>query len=57
MELQVGDVIYQESYGKIVNIFTIERVTKTLAISGKGVRFAREYSQHKWIQKIGKRMS
>jgi len=53
MELQVGDRIYQENYNKISGVFTVERVTKTLAICDKGVKFKREYSKDSWINPAG----
>ena len=53
MELQIGDRIYQENYNKISGIFTVERVTKTLAICDKGAKFKREYSKDSWINSAG----
>ena len=53
MELQIGDRIYQENYNKISDVFTVERVTKTLAICDKGAKFKREYSKDSWINSAG----
>lgn len=53
MELQVGDKIYQENYHEITAVFTVERVTKTLAICDKGAKFKREYSKGSWINSAG----
>lgn len=53
MELQIGDKIYQERYNKIIGVFTVERVTKTLAICDKGSKFKREYSDASWIIPAG----
>lgn len=44
MELKVGDIIYRENYGKITGVYTVDRLTKTLAICKDGSRFNREYS-------------
>lgn len=54
MELKVGDRIYEESYGKVVGIHTVERVTKTMAICERGIRFKLEYVKPDWINKIDK---
>lgn len=53
MELQIGDRIYQENYNKISRAFTVERVTKTLAICDKGAKFKREYSKDSRINPAG----
>lgn len=53
MELQVGDIIYQENYNKISGVFTVERVTKTLAICEKEAKFKREYQKYSWINSAG----
>ena len=42
-KLEVGDVVYRYSYGQIANKHTIERVTKTWAISGR-IKLKRNYS-------------
>ena len=52
MELKVGDRIYQQNYGKIYAVFTVERVTKTLAICGVA-KFKREYQSESWIMSAG----
>jgi predicted transcriptional regulator len=53
MELNVGDIIYCLSYGKVVEIHTIERLTKKQAISNN-VKFRREYKEANWIDVIGR---
>lgn len=50
MELQVGDKIYKENYHRIYGVYTVERVTKTLAICNTGAKFKREYSDGSWIK-------
>lgn len=40
--LEVGDKVYSTYLGKVRDLHTIDRVTKTLAISG-GMRFRRDY--------------
>lgn len=44
-ELKVGDRIYalDRNCDKIKSIMTIDRVTKTMAITNKGIRFRKEY--------------
>lgn len=53
MELQIGDKIYEENYNRILGVFTVERVTKTLAICNKGKKFRRKYSKDSWINHVG----
>jgi len=42
MELKVGDIIYQTHGKRIYNVYTIDRTTKTLAVSGNA-QFKLEY--------------
>lgn len=51
MQLNIGDKIYKENYNKITGVFTVKRLTKTLAICGNGVKFKREYNS--WLKPIG----
>lgn len=48
-KLKVGDKIYKESYSKITGVFTVERLTKTLAVCDNDARFKIEYSSSNWI--------
>lgn len=41
--LNVSDKIYRVNYGKITTVYTVERVTKTLAICQSGTKFKREF--------------
>jgi hypothetical protein len=52
-QLKIGDRIYQENYNEISCVFTVERVTKTLAICNHGAKFKREYSKTSWITTAG----
>lgn len=47
--LKAGDIIYQLNYGKITGVYTVERVTKTLAICKDGEKFRIEYNSPDWI--------
>ena len=49
--LQVGDVIYSESYGKITGKYTIDRITNTLAFSGM-TKFKRCYTSPTYIRTV-----
>lgn len=51
-QLEVGDKIYSRSRWGMGSIYTIERVTKTQAISGNQ-RFRREYRDPKRINAVG----
>jgi hypothetical protein len=51
--LKVGDRIYQENYNRITKVYTVERITKTLAICDGGGRFKIEYSSPQWINPVG----
>lgn len=51
MKLEVGDRIYQTNYSRITRIYTIERVTNTLAIC-KDEKFKREYIDGYSITKV-----
>jgi hypothetical protein len=43
MELKVGDRIYQFYLGRVKEIYQIDRITKTLAVSGN-IKFKLEYN-------------
>ncbi len=53
MKLKVGDRIYRCYRGEPTNVITIERTTKTQAISGTN-RFKIEYSERSWINVVGR---
>lgn len=46
--LKVGDKVYSTYLGKVRDLHTIDRVTKTLAISGS-IRFRRDYDYHIYV--------
>jgi hypothetical protein len=43
MKLQIGDRVYKEYYGKIIAVYIVDRVTKTLAICNNEAKFKLEY--------------
>lgn len=45
MELQIGDIIYEQDGEKIRIIHKVERLKKTVAICDTEVRFRRKYSK------------
>jgi len=51
--LKIGDKIYQQNYGKITGTYTVQRVTKTLAICEGDAKFRIEYNSPNWINSAG----
>lgn len=57
LQLKVGDVIYKKHRNQISSKYTIDRVTKTQAISESGVKFKINYHQDGFIDICGNRDS
>lgn len=51
--LKIGDRIYAESYSKIISVYTVNRVTKTLAFCENEAKFKIEYSDSGYCYKSG----
>ena len=48
-ELKVGDVVYIKTYGKLTVKLDIERITKTMAVSGN-YRFKKQIRENGYIE-------